>query len=128
MKRIFIALQVAFVLAFFHGLVGAQTVVNITSQTCNVANTECVLQGDGGQVVKFEPVTGAMDVGEVGYTVTGKTSVVVLSTNYKHVNDVTFTFTPTAELDGMYIGARSGSGRGGWAWHYHWLFTTLTIY
>jgi|SRR6266850_5789500 len=106
----------------------AQTVITVVSQTCNVANTTCVLQGDGGQVINVNPQAATMDIDGVPYTGSITSFVTVSATNYRRVSDVTFTFTPTAELDAVYILARSGSGRGGWAWHPHWVFNSITVY
>lgn len=115
-------------LAIFAAAAQAQTTITVVSQTCNVANTACVLQGDGGQVITLDPTSVKMSIDDVGYLGAVTSSVVLTSTLYRHTSDVTFTFTPTAQVDAIYTLARGGSGRGGWAWHPHWQFLTITVY
>lgn len=105
-----------------------QTVVSIVSETCNVANTACAMTGDGGQLMLFNPQSGALTVDGVPYTGKLTSSVPVSTTNNRRVSEIAFTFNPSAVLEGSYIAARSGSGRGGYQWHHHWVFDTLTIY
>jgi hypothetical protein len=112
----------------------AQTVINIVSQTCNVAQTACVLQGDGGQVIALDPASVTMVLNDVSYTGSVTSYVPIQSCPprpfacYRVSYDVTMTFSPTAELTAVRSFTRSGSGRGGWAWHPHWLFETITVY
>lgn len=111
--------------------VHAQTTITIVAQTCNVANTSCVLQGDGGQVITINAVSpglAPMVIDGADYTLTDVSGVVVTATNYRRVIDLTYTYSPTAVVEAEHILARSGSGRGGWAWHSHYLFLTVTMY
>lgn len=103
-------------------------VIDIVSQSCNVANTSCDLVGDGGQKINIKPQAGQMTVNGAPYAGAVTSSVLVESTTYRRTLDVTFTFTPTATVDAMHVYARSGSGRGGYQWHEHWVFTTVTVY
>lgn len=121
-------LALTLILALFGFSAQAQTVISVVSQTCNVANTACVLQGDGGQMVTINPRSAEMAIDGVAYAGAVSSSVVTVNTLYRHVSDVEFTFVPTATVDAMYVLARSGSGRGGWAWHAHWVFTSITLY
>jgi hypothetical protein len=108
----------------------AQTVITVVGQLCNVAQTTCVLQGDGGQAVVLDIGTSVvtMTIDGVPYSGTTTSYVQTQSTNYYRSYDVTMTFVPTATLEAVSFYTRSGSGRGGWAWHKHWDFNTITIY
>lgn len=111
--------------------VHAQAVITVVAQTCNVANTACVLQGDGGQVITIDAVSpglAPMVIDGTDYALTDVQGVVVTSTLYRRVIDLTYTFSPTVVVEAEHILARSGSGRGGWAWHSHYLFLTVTVY
>lgn len=109
----------------------AQTIIGITGSTCNTAQTTCVLQGDGGQVILVDNPGGPV----VSMTIDGNTyqgsvtsTVVTENTLYHKTVDYTATFVPTATMDYAHRLSRSGSGRGGWAWHSHWDFDTVTVY
>lgn len=129
--RLFLLLCAALLLAVTAFAARAQAVITVIAQTCNVANTACVLQGDGGQVITIDPVSpglAPMVIDGTDYALTDVQGVVVTSTLYRRVIDLTYTFSPTAVVEAEHILARSGSGRGGWAWHSHYLFLTVTVY
>ena len=115
----------------------AQTVSNITSQTCNVALSQCTAvdsNGDTlvvqGQWVYSGPVTLSV-VTAVGSQPTRSclaSRTLVSQTNYKIVNDLSISCGDGSSLSGTYTATRSGSGRGGWAWHHHVFFELLTLY
>ena len=119
----------------------AQTVINITGSTCNIAQTACVLQGDGGQVIMINPnpdtaasapVTMSVDgVDYVGAYTSYVPDVVCPPRPYtchEVSYDFTITFSPTATLTGVHDFRWGGSGRGGYARHSFFDFQTLTVY
>lgn len=108
--------------------VQAQSVVDVTSESCNVANTFCTFQGSDGNVYIINPQTRNLSQGTLNYIPTASSCTQTINTLYRYECDFVFTYTPTAVLTGTYIRARSGSGRGGYQWHTHYIFDTLTIY
>lgn len=110
--------------------VHAQTEIAIVGAMCNVAQTSCVLNGDGGQVITLNPQSSpvTMAVDGIAYSGAYTSYVQTDSGNFHRSYDFTVTFSPTATLTGTRWFSRSGSGRGGWAWHSHFDFDTLTVY
>jgi len=115
----------------------AQTQANITSQTCNVAPSQCTLADSNsdtiviqGQWVYSGPVTISV-VTPAGAQPTRSCSAsgtLVSKTLYKIVDDLIVNCNDGSTLTGTYTSTRSGSGRGGWAWHHHVFFESLVLY
>lgn len=115
----------------------AQTVSTITSQSCNVALSQCTLTDSNTDTVVVQGqwvYSGAVTVSVV--TLAGAqptrsctaSRTPVSQTLYKIVEDLTIACGDGSELTGTYTATRSGSGRGGWAWHPHVFFETLSLY
>lgn len=115
----------------------AQTVSAVSSQTCNVALTQCLLVDAAGNsiVVQGQAVyAGHVNVsvvtpsGAVPSKVCTASRTVLSQTLYRVVSDLRLACGDGSALDGTYTASRSGSGRGGWAWHYHVAFDSVTLY
>jgi hypothetical protein len=115
----------------------AQTVSNITAQTCNVALSQCTLTDSNAATVVVQGqwvYSGSVTVSVVTSAGTQPTRscsasrTAVSQTNYKIVDDLVVNCNDGSSLSGTYTATRSGSGRGGWAWHSHVFFESLTLY
>ncbi len=131
----------ALLLAFCGYAVNAQTIVGLSTGSCNAAETVCSVPNDSGDTITFvhNASTGSVSLVVTSVNPDLTTSTVTYagqllngasttSTNYLIVTPFTANLSPTATLTGNIRKTRSGSGRGGWAWHTHWDFQTLTIY
>lgn len=134
MKKDLFAIALA---AVFTTGAAAQTTTTITTQTCNVALSDCTMTDSAGDAIEVTgqwvysgPVTvyvtppGGARVARAGTA----TRTLVSQSTYKIVDDLVITCTDGTTLSGTYTQTRSGSGRGGWAWHSHVMFDTLVQY
>jgi hypothetical protein len=115
----------------------AQAVSNITSQTCNVALSQCTATDSDGNTIVVQGqwvYSGPVTLSVVAPTGTQPSRSCVASrtpvsqTNYKIVEDLSIGCGDGSSLAGTYTATRSGSGRGGWAWHPHVFLEVLTLY
>ncbi len=131
----------ALMLALFGLAVSAQTVVGLSTGSCNAAETVCSVPNDAGDTITFvynasngtvslvvTSVNADLTTSTVTYSGLLQTGAPTSNSNYLIVTPFASTLSPTATLTGNIRKTRSGSGRGGWAWHTHWDFQTLTVY